>query len=140
MVMQQKNLVLILARGLADELASAMFVVDRSGTIAYFNEPAGDLLGQPFPDTGEMPADEWSKAFVALDHDGRPLGMNELPIMIALDERVPAHRSLRLQAADGKSRDIAVTAFPLFARKEELVGAVAIFWEQNEPNAPGAGG
>jgi PAS domain S-box-containing protein len=130
MATQQKSLVLILARGLADELASAMFVVDQNGTLAYFNESAEAILGQSFPDTGEMSAEEWATAFVATDHDGRPLPREELPIMIALNDRVPAHRGLRVEAADGEARDIAVTAFPLFARKEELVGAVAIFWEQ----------
>jgi hypothetical protein len=30
---------------------------------------------------------------------------------------------------DGDSREIAVTALPLFARADEFVGAVAFFWE-----------
>jgi PAS domain S-box-containing protein len=134
-MVMQKNLVLILARGLADELASAMFVVDANGTLAYYNEPAESILGMPFPEAGEMPADQWSKAFIAMDHDGQPLPREELPLMIALGERVPSHRTLRVRAADGESRDIAVTAFPLFARQEELVGAVAIFWEQGHPGS-----
>lgn len=133
MSMPQKNLVLILARGLADELASAMFVVDRQGTLAYFNESAEAILGKPFSDASGMPADEWARLFVPMDQDGRELEPEELPLMIALKERVPTHRGFRIRGGDGETRDIAVTAFPLFARKEELVGAVAIFWEQEQP-------
>ena len=39
------------------------------------------------------------------------------------------HRIIVMIAAAGSS--IAVTAFPLFARANDFVGAVAIFWEEN---------
>ena len=53
-----------------------------------------------------------------------------MPGGIALLERRPAHRSLRITGLDGERREIAVTAFPLLARPDELVGVVAIFWER----------
>jgi len=126
---QQKSLVLILARGLADELASAMFVVDREGRLAYFNEAAEAILGVPFADVGEVSAEEWLSAFVALDPNGVPIPIGDIPLMKALTMHVPAHKALRVKRTDGRVHDIEVTAFPLFARREELVGAVAIFWE-----------
>jgi PAS domain S-box-containing protein len=126
---QQKNLVLILARGLADELASAMFVVDRDGRLAYFNEAAEEILGISFADVGEVSAEEWQSAFVPTDLDDRVIPVEETPILVALRKHVPAHRVLRIKRADGWMQDIAATAFPLFARREELVGAVAIFWQ-----------
>ena len=63
------------------------------------------------------------------------------PLAIALTQRSPTHRALRIQGMDGNLRDIAVTALPLFAHEEELVGAAAIFWEhppqESDPAAPG---
>ena len=37
-------------------------------------------------------------------------------------------------------RDIAVTAMPLFAQPEELVGAMALFWEHGPGPMPDPGG
>ena len=52
--MRQRSLVLILARDLADKLASAAFVVDEEGRLVYFNERASQILGESFGEAGEM--------------------------------------------------------------------------------------
>lgn len=127
--MAQRSLVLILARDLADKLASAVFVVDREGTLVYFNERAGELLGQTYGEAGAMRVDQWSRAFAPTDFHGRPLDPSELPLVKALSKQKPDHSAIRIVALDGSSRDIGVTALPLFARKDEMVGAVAFFWE-----------
>ena len=127
--MTQKNLILILARGLADEIASGMFVVDAEGTLVYYNEAAGDLLGRSFAELGEVKMEIWATAFNPCDLDGRPLPTEEVPLVKTVLQRAPVHRKVRITAADDEVRDLAVTAFPLFARREEFVGAVAIFWE-----------
>lgn len=126
----QKSIVLILARELASKLATAMFVVDPDGTLVYFNEPAEQVLGRTFAEAGELSRDEWSKSFEPVDLDGSPVPPAELPLSVALVEREPAHRRFRITAYDGKQRVISVTAFPLFAREREFVGAVAVFWEE----------
>lgn len=54
-----------------------------------------------------------------------------MPIGMALRKQEPAHRTFRITGLDGVKRTIAVTAFPLFARAAESVGAVAIFWEED---------
>ena len=41
---QQRSLVLILARELADNSATPMFVVDPEGNLVFFNEPAEHVL------------------------------------------------------------------------------------------------
>jgi PAS domain-containing protein len=129
--MQQKSLVLILARGLADELASAVFLVDQEGTLVYYNDSAAQILGKSFGEAGEMRMEEWAKAWAPVDTDGQPLEPDELPLVAAVKAQRINHRALRIQAADGEVRDIAVTALPLFARREEFVGAVAVFWEHD---------
>ena len=127
--MTQKHLVLILARELADKLASAVFLVDHEANLVYFNERAGVILGQEFAQTGPLPRDAWAKAFFPSDMEGQPLAAEELPVVVAVTERRPVHRAFRIQGMDGVTREISVTGVPLFAHREEFVGAAAIFWE-----------
>jgi PAS domain-containing protein len=128
----QRHLILIVARDFASRLATAVFLVDPEGNAIYFNEAAERLLGRPFVEGRGMPAAEWSTAFTPVGTDGEPLLPDELPLMIALARRVPAHRAFSIRGLDGASRDVGVTAFPLFAHTEEFVGAVAIFWDRTE--------
>ena len=130
--MPQRDLVLILARDLADKLASAAFVVDQDGTLVYFNERCAEILGRTFAEVGEMKMDEWSSTFAPTTLEGRPIPPEDLALVRAIQEHAPTHEKIRIKAADGASRNIAVTALPLFARREDFVGAVAVFWEHAE--------
>ena len=127
---QEHNLVLILARGLAQSIATPIFIVDPDGTLVYFNEPAERVLGASYATEGEMTRDEWGTIFEATDpQTGESMDTGSMPLGIALAKREPAHREMTITAKDGIERRIAVTAFPLFARTDEFVGAIAIFWE-----------
>ena len=130
--MPQKDLVLILARDLADKLASAAFVVDRDGTLVYFNERSGEILGRTFAEVGEMKMDEWSTAFSPTTLDGRPIPPEDVALVRAVTDHVPTHQTVRITSTDGVIREIAVTALPFFARRDEFVGAMAVFWEHFE--------
>ena len=133
MSQQEHNLVLILARGLASSIATPMFVVDPEGDLVYFNEPAEEILGTTYAEEGEMTAEEWGTAFKPQDlRTGEVVPRESLPLSIALSEKKPAHSSIQITGRDGISRSIANTAFPLWARTDEFVGAVAIFWEEKE--------
>lgn len=125
----QRNLVLILARAFASNLAAAMFLVDAEGTVVYYNEAAEQALGRRFIEGHGMPASEWSTVFAPSDPDGEPVAFEDLPIGIALVQRVPAHGVLSITGTDGVARQIEVTGIPLFAHVDDFVGAVAIFWE-----------
>jgi hypothetical protein len=125
--------VLILAREFASNLATPLFVVDPDGNLVYYNEPAEIVLGRRFAESGELTAQEWSTVLTPTSiEDGSPLPLTQLPLGIALTERRPAHRPVRILGLDGVARTLSVTAFPLFARKDEFVGAVAIFWEEKD--------
>jgi PAS domain-containing protein len=126
---RQWNLVLILARDLVSRLTTAAFVVDAEGTLIYFNEAAEPLLGRTYAEAGELRAGEWATEWSPTDDAGNPIPLTDLPLGIAFGEGREAHRSFRIVRPDGAARVIAVTAIPLFARAEELVGAVAVFWE-----------
>ena len=128
----QRNLVLILARDLADKLAFAAFIVDREGTLVYFNERCSEILDMTFAEAGPMPIDVWNKDFFPTDLENRPIAPEEAPLAVALRHQKPIHRTMRIQSAEGKTRDIAVTALPLFAHADECVGAMALFWEHDQ--------
>jgi PAS domain-containing protein len=131
MATSEHNLVLILARGLASSIATPRFLVDPEGTLVYYNEPAESILGQTYAEAGGLSSDEWSIMFYPEDpKTGEKISQESLPLMIALAEQRPAHRSMVITGQDGVRRAIALTAFPLFARTDEFVGAVAIFWEE----------
>ena len=129
------NLVMILARDLTSRLATPCFVVDDAGALAYFNEAAEGVLGRTYAESGELKAGEWATEWAPTDLDGNEVPLEELPLGIAFREGRPAHRALCITAADGIAREIEVTAFPLCARPDQILGAIAVFWER--PRATG---
>jgi len=125
----QQPLPLIMMRELADNVATPLFLVDRDGVLVYYNEAAEVLLGLRFVDAGSLTADQWSERWAAEDVEGNPLPNDQRPIAVAMRERRPTHRPMNLLNGDGSKRTIEVTAFPLLARADEVVRAVAIFRE-----------
>jgi PAS domain S-box-containing protein len=129
---RQKNLALILARQLAGTLAMPMLVVDADGRLVFYNESAEQLVGRTFAETGEITAREWLELLSPETLEGKPLAFEARPSGIALLERRPAHDSFRITGFDGRSRVISATTVPLFTREDEVLGVVAIFWEQDD--------
>jgi PAS domain-containing protein len=125
----RKELEMILARQLADCLAMPIFLVDARGTLLFYNEPAEQILGRRFEETGELTVSQWAKAFVPTDGHGNLLAPEKLPLVIALRQRRPAHSKFYIRGFDHSIRQIAATAFPLVGRTNRFLGAVAIFWE-----------
>jgi PAS domain-containing protein len=131
--MAHKEIEIILTRQLADCLAMPIFLVDVDGTLLFYNEPAEKILGRRFEETGALSAVEWSTAFVPADDRGRALEPAELPLMIALTQREPAHAAFWICGLDQIRRRIQATAIPLVGRGDRFLGALAIFWEENAP-------
>jgi PAS domain-containing protein len=125
----QHHVEVILMKQVASYLATPIFVVDPEGTLLYFNEPAEAILGRRYDEAGEMAQSEWATIFTPADERGRPLPMETLPLSIALAEERPAHGPMWIRGLDGVVRHIAVTAFPLVGQHERVLGAVALFWE-----------
>lgn len=125
----QKEIELILARQLASHLAMPIFIVDPPGNLIYYNEPAEGILGRRFEETGEMPVEQWSTIYNPTDENGEPLSQDSLPLVIALTQHCPAHRTMWIDGLDGVRRRIEVTAFPIDGQAERYLGALAIFWE-----------
>jgi PAS domain-containing protein len=127
---QQHPVEIIMARGLMSNLTTPAFLVDEAGTLVFYNEGAGELLGMTFEEAGPMPAEEWGSRFEPARPDGSPLALEELPLGIALGEGRPAHAPMRITSAQGGSHTIAVTAFPVVGRGGQS-GAIAIFWDDS---------
>jgi len=127
---EHRSLLLILARELASNVATPMFVVDRHGVLVFYNEAAERLLGQSFSVTGPISSHEWGGTmFRPEDLDGNPITVNDLPLVETLAARRPAHARFRITGMDGVKRTIEATSFPLFARADDLAGALSVFWE-----------
>src|SRR5438270_11840536 len=109
---EQHPVELIMARGLATNLSTAVFLVDADGKLLFFNEAAGELLGVQFEEAGPMAPEEWGARFTPTNENGTPLAVEELPLAIALSGR-PAHAPMRIRSGRGDVRDIEVSAFPL---------------------------
>lgn len=127
--MFQQEIEVILARHLAECLAMPVFIVNPEGDLIFYNEPAEEILGLDYAETGTMPASEWSTVFQPVEQDGRSIPPEELPLMIALSKRHPAHKLFWIQGRDGVSHQIEVTAFPLIGQADRFLGAIALFWE-----------
>ena len=129
---QQRSIVLILARDLASMLATPMLIVDAHGALIFYNEAAGAILRRPFTEAEPVAFEDWGPAFDPRDVEGKPVALSETPLGIVLTKRLPAHRTLRIRSADGVERVVESTAFPLYARADEFVGAIAVFWGNHE--------
>jgi len=120
---------IILMRQLASYLSVPVFLVDPKGNLLFYNEPAEIVLGRRFDETGVMPAQEWSSVFTVVDDGGQAIPPDQLPLMIALTRRRPAHSRFFIKGLDGAVRHVEVAAIPISGLQDEFLGAVAIFWE-----------
>lgn len=129
MITNQKHLLLILARDLASNLATPMFIVDPDGDLVFYNEAAELILGRKFGVAGELTREQWASMWEPEDEDGSKIPLGELPLAMALKHRRPAFRSFIIHGLDGAKRKISVVANPLLAHEKDFAGATAIFWE-----------
>jgi PAS domain-containing protein len=131
----QKPLELILARNLLTSVTTPGFLVGRDGTLLFYNEGAGALLGRPFEDVGQLDPDAWTAAFGPLDDEGEAIPLEDLPLTTALREGRPAHAEFCVRAADGEIHRIAASAMPIVGHAAGASGAMVIFWPVDEERA-----
>jgi PAS domain-containing protein len=127
---RQKHLVLILAREFASNLATPTVIIDDRGWLVYFNEAAGEILQVTFAEVGEMPVEQFTNRFEPRTLDAEPMPLEKRPAGIALKEQRASHERLKITSVDGVEREVAVTAIPLFAHKDEFVGVVNFWWRE----------
>ena len=120
---------LVLLKQVAGYLAMPVFVVDEHGALVYYNEPAEELLGQRYEETGQIPLENWVNIWVPMDAEGNPLPLDEVPLPRAVRERRPVVGTVWIRVPDGRLREITITALPLEGSDGSHLGAFAIFWE-----------
>jgi PAS domain-containing protein len=135
--MDQKPLELILARNFLTSLSTPAFLVDGSGTLIFYNEAAGAMLGISFEQSGRMPAEEWGRAVGPFAEDGNPMPIEEIPTTKALRRGRPAHGSFTVRSVRGDHYEIESTALPIVAEGGQE-GAMIFFWPQADASG-GAG-
>lgn len=123
------SLPLILARELAANLATPMFLIDGAGTLVYFNEAAELMLGKSYAAIGAITANEFGGMLQLAELDGSPLRRRDSPAGVAFYRREPAHRTLLATTPGGSRRPFEVTSYPLFGRVGEMHGVLTVFWE-----------
>ena len=120
---------ILLLKQVAGYLAMPLFLVDEDGALEYYNEPAEELLGQRYEETGQIALEIWGKLWAVTDLDGRLLAPEELPVVVAGRERRPVLGTVSIRRPDGSDRQLTITALPIEAEDGSLLGAFAIFWE-----------
>ena len=123
---------IILYRQLADCLSIPGFITDREGNLIYYNEPAEQIFGKRYDDTGEMPVSVWATIFKPVDEKGNVLSPDDLPLVKTLKNCKPYHKTFYIESLNGKIEKIAVTSYPILGRPSRFLGAVALFWETKD--------
>jgi PAS domain-containing protein len=134
--MRQKPLELILARNFLTSLSTPAFLVDESGTLIFYNEAAGALLGISFEESGRMPAEEWSHAVGPFGDNGEPTPIEELPTTKALRKGRPAHGRFTVRSVRGEEYEIESSALPIVAEGGQE-GAMIFFWPRQNNSRGG---
>ena len=129
---EQRNLVLILARAFAAQLATAVFLLDPEGTIIYYNEAGERLTGRPFIEGAGLRIDQWMMDRRPRDEEGHELSIQDLPLGTTMLKQEPAHGILTFRTEGGVDRRIETASFPLFAHTEDFVGTISIVWPIEE--------
>ncbi len=100
----QQAIELILARQLASGLAVPVLLVDASGDTLFFNEPAELIFGRRLDEIDALPFDRRTALLAPLSMDGEPIPPEELPGMVAMRNRRPAHAVFHMHGLDGVLR------------------------------------
>jgi PAS domain-containing protein len=129
--MAQQPVEMILVRQLATYLFVPVLLVDTTGTVIFYNEPAERILGVRFDETGRLDPDEADRLVELSDDPGAGPEEAGRPLLTALQQRRPAHaRRWLLRRGDRVRLQVELTAFPVIDQEERLLGAVAMFWER----------
>jgi PAS domain-containing protein len=124
-----KSLPLILARELAANLSTAMFLMDETGTLVFYNDAAELIIGKPFAELGIISGADFGELLQLTDLDGTTLRRRDSPAGVALLQNRPSHRTLMLTGFDGEERTVEATAYPLLGAGGEMHGVVNVFWQ-----------
>ncbi len=120
---------LILARQLASGLAVPVLLVNDRGDTLFYNEPAEAIFGRAFDEIDALPFEERAAMLAPRRENGAPLPVEQLPGMLAMRERRPAHAEFYIHGLDGILRPIEATAVPVESAGGHVLGALIVMWQ-----------
>ena len=130
----QQSVEMILVRQLASYLFVPVLIVDTTGTVIFYNEPAERILGVRFEETGRIDREEANRLVELSDDPSAGPEDLERPLDTALQQRRPVHaRRWLLRRADRVRLQVELKAFPIIDHEERLLGAMVMFWEHHGP-------
>ena len=123
----QRPLELILARNLLSSLSTAAFLVDEAGSVVFYNEAAGEMLGRRFEECGPMSAEQWGATHGPFGEDGQPIPFTELDLTVGLMRGRPGHSCFHIRSLEGGDHLVEAAAMPIVASGGKR-GAMVFFW------------
>jgi PAS domain S-box-containing protein len=127
-----KPVELILLRQLARRMPMPVVLVDADGVLVYFNPATERMLGYEHERYPEIPITELAGLGDPRDVDNNPLPLERMPLAVALHDRRPQQGTVIVHDVDGRPHRIVTTAIPLDGQGGALLGAMSIFWEEEE--------
>jgi PAS domain-containing protein len=134
--MPQRPVELILARQLASGLAVPVLLVDARGDTLFFNEPAEPIFGRRFDEMDELSLERRTAVLRPRDEQGEPVPIDDLPGMVAMRDRQPAHVGFYIHSYDGVRRAVEATAIPLESAGGRVLGAFIVLWATPDRDGP----
>ncbi len=123
---------LILARQLAGYLAVPIVILDPTGTVIFYNEPAERILGRRFDEGGPIPPGEWSATFEFMDESGDPVPPEQMPLAAALRTRKLVQLNVSMRGLDGIRHRVSEVGIPLVGHGQRLLGVLAFLFELDD--------
>src|SRR3954465_7870162 len=133
--MASQPLELILARNLIDGISLAAFLIDPDGTLVFFNNAAGELIGRRFEEGGQLRREEWNSEFGPFDEFGKLVPTDSMPLTVALRQGLPANDRVHIRVRDEELIEVDVSALPL-TTAEGFQGAIVAFWRSESGDPP----
>ncbi|MCI0346647.1 MAG: PAS domain-containing protein [Chloroflexi bacterium] len=122
---------LILARQLSSGLTVPVLLVDARGDTLFYNEPAEAIFGRRFDEIDALPFEERAVLLAPRRENGEPLPVDQLPGMIAMRERRPAHAEIYIHGLDGVLRAVEATAIPIESAGGHVLGTFVVMWRDH---------
>ena len=119
---------LILAKQAASGLSVPILILDARGDTLFYNEPAEGIFGRRFDEIDVLPFEERTALLAPRRQDGEPLPVEQLPGMLCMRERRPAHADFFIRGLDGVAREIEATAIPMEGASGDMLGAFVVMW------------
>jgi PAS domain-containing protein len=119
---------LILARQLASGLSVPILLVNARGDTLFYNEPAEAIFGRSFDEIDTLGFEERTSILAPRRANGERLPVEQLPGMLAMRERRPAHAQFFIHGLDGVVRDVEATAVPIESAGGHVLGVIVVMW------------